>query len=58
MPTAKISKKTIDALSWNPPGPPQQFLWDSALKGFGVYILRPARKFTSPSFACMVANNA
>jgi hypothetical protein len=44
MPTAKISKKTVDALTWSPPGPPQQFLWDSALKGFGVYILASGKK--------------
>jgi hypothetical protein len=39
-----ISKRTVDALKWQPPGPPQQFLWDTALRGFGVYGLASGQK--------------
>ena len=44
MPREKISKRTVDALQWTPPGPPQQFLWDTALRGFGVYVLASGQK--------------
>ncbi len=44
MPREKISKRTVDALQWTPPGPPQQFLWDTALRGFGVYALASGQK--------------
>jgi integrase len=39
-----ISKRAIDALKWNPPGPPQQFLWDTAMRGFGAYVLASGLK--------------
>ena len=44
MAIGKISKRTVDALAWTPPGPPQQFLWDTALRGFGVYVLASGAK--------------
>jgi len=44
MAIGKISKRTVDALTWTPPGPPQQFLWDTALSGFGVYALASGQK--------------
>jgi integrase len=44
MPREKITKRAVDALSWTPPGPPQQFLWDTALRGFGVYVLASGQK--------------
>jgi integrase len=44
MPREKISKRTVDAITWTPPGPPQQFLWDTALRGFGVYVLASGQK--------------
>ncbi|NUJ80300.1 site-specific integrase [Methylocystis sp. FS] len=40
----KISKRTVDALTWRPPGPPQQFLWDTSLLGFGIYVLASGQK--------------
>ncbi|RNJ50295.1 site-specific integrase [Methylocystis hirsuta] len=40
----KINKRAVDALNWRPPGPPQQFLWDTALRGFGVYVLASGQK--------------
>jgi integrase len=44
MAIGKISKRTVDALQWTPPGPPQQFLWDTALRGFGCYVLASGAK--------------
>jgi len=35
----KINKRSVDGLEWTPPGPPQQFMWDTLLRGFGVYVL-------------------
>lgn len=40
----KINKRAVDALTWRPPGPPQQFLWDTVLRGFGVYVLASGQK--------------
>ncbi len=40
----KISKRTVDAFQWQAPGPKQQFLWDTALRGFGVYALESGQK--------------
>src|SRR5690606_7939664 len=37
MPTAKLNKRTIDALK--PPGEKQIVLWDSEIRGFGVRVL-------------------
>ncbi|MGD9658756.1 MAG: tyrosine-type recombinase/integrase [Methylocystis sp.] len=44
MARGKISKRTVDALEWRSPGPAQQFLWDTALQGFGVYVLASGQK--------------
>lgn len=44
MARGKISKRSVDALEWGPQGPPQQFLWDTALSGFGVYVLASGQK--------------
>ncbi|MGD9542243.1 tyrosine-type recombinase/integrase [Methylocystis sp.] len=44
MPREKISKRTVDAFEWRPPGPAQQFIWDTALQGFGVYALASGQK--------------
>lgn len=40
----KISKRVVDAFEWREPGPKQQFLWDTALRGFGVYALSSGQK--------------
>ncbi len=44
MPVGTISKRAVDALKWKSPGPPQQFLWDASLRGFGVYVLASGTK--------------
>ncbi|WP_292529547.1 site-specific integrase [Methylocystis sp.] len=44
MPVGTISKRAVDGLKWQPPGPSQQFLWDTALRGFGVYVLASGAK--------------
>jgi hypothetical protein len=44
MAARKITKRAVDALQWTPPGPPQQFLWDTALCGFGLYVLASGQK--------------
>ncbi|MBM3578903.1 MAG: site-specific integrase [Alphaproteobacteria bacterium] len=40
----KINKRAVDTLTWRSPGPPQQFLWDTMLRGFGVYVLASGQK--------------
>jgi integrase len=44
MAIGRISKRTVDALEFDPAGPAQQFLWDSTLAGFGVYVLATGKK--------------
>jgi integrase len=44
MAKVRLSKRTIDALAWEPDGPAQQFAWDDGLSGFGAYVLETGRK--------------
>ncbi len=43
MPKERVSKRTVDTLSC-PPGKDREFVWDTALAGFGVAAFPSGKK--------------